>query len=144
MKKSFHIDAYFNDIKSMNKHLSEGFDINKRSDNGRTPLHIAVGNSHYDACCWFIEHGADVNAKDENGLTPLHLAVYKKNIPIIKALILAGADIHTKDCYGLTPLDSLCQDDKAREELEKLSQTGQVVRAAEKKTGDKCSYEWEI
>jgi ankyrin repeat protein len=45
------------------------------TDQGKTPLHIAAHNNHFDVCCLLLEKGASVNAQTDSGHTPLHMAL---------------------------------------------------------------------
>ena len=58
-----------------------GFDVNRKDNKGRTPLHaLLLGNHSSDDLHEFeieellVKAGADVNSADVDGLTPLHYA----------------------------------------------------------------------
>jgi ankyrin repeat protein len=55
--------------------LQNGADVNARSNNGSSPLHVAIkeSNLHVDIVKLLLENGADVHAR-KNGETPLCLA----------------------------------------------------------------------
>ena len=81
-------------------------EVNARSNNAWTALHLAADNSSYAVISALLKAGADVHSKDRFGLTALHWAAgYNKDVSVIVALISAGADINTKDLAGFTPLD---------------------------------------
>ena len=50
---------------------------------GRTPLHLASQNGHFDTVKKLIDNGADVNATDKGGDSPLTLAMARNHIDIV-------------------------------------------------------------
>lgn len=81
--------------------LERGADPNQlKEDNYRSPLHLAVSNSHYEGVVALLEHGAQVDLKDSSGLTPLHIAVGQKDQRVITKLIESGADTSIPDENG--------------------------------------------
>ena len=71
--------------------LEHGADINVRVDDGRTPLHVALGNGALEEARVLLEHGADVGAKRHDGLTPLQVAAQKSHDEMVKLLLEHGA-----------------------------------------------------
>ena len=59
--------------------------MNVKDNQGLTPLHIAVANSHKDIAELLISKGADVNAKDKESYTPLHFAYDLSIINLLKS-----------------------------------------------------------
>ncbi len=59
----------------MTKDLSAGEDVNKKDENGGTPLQVATYEGHKETVKLLIANGADVNAKYLDGDTPLDWAV---------------------------------------------------------------------
>lgn len=112
--------------------------INAVDDNLRTPLIVAVSQTHKRSVEFLITCGCDVNAKDENGNTALHIAQLKKTLPkqlvqlmgvkqdedvstqIICLLIEARANIYEKNKKGETPID-LAQDFMVKAFMKKLA-----------------------
>tara|TARA_B110000902_G_scaffold236643_1_gene282959 strand:- start:1092 stop:1457 length:366 start_codon:yes stop_codon:yes gene_type:complete len=41
--------------------------INKKNNNGKTPLHCAIENKRQDVAALLVKHGADTNIMDING-----------------------------------------------------------------------------
>ena len=78
--------------------------MNTNSNNGFTPLHLAIIANYNDVAKHLIECGADVNSKDNHGSTPLHTACVDGRTDVAKLLIANGAVINVKDNYGVIPL----------------------------------------
>lgn len=82
-------------------------DVDARTENGLTALHIACGFGKYHLVRVLIEAGADVNARDKTDSTPLHFAVQGSN-GAIKLLVEAGADVEAENAEKQTPLLLAC------------------------------------
>lgn len=54
--------------------VGSGADINARSPNGRTALHIASSQGHGHIVDLLLEKGADIDAEDNHGETALSIA----------------------------------------------------------------------
>ncbi len=95
--------------------LDSGFDINSYSDNGKTPLHRAIGRNHVEAASFLIAHGANINQqtnysiKTSTNLYPIHLATHRFSKEMLQLLLDNGADINTLDAQGQTPMDIITQ-----------------------------------
>ena len=89
------------------RRVSEGFrgDINASSstNDGMTPLNIAVRMGVMKLINAMIEGGARVDQADKNGMTPLHRACRDGNVEIATLLLKKGADVDVKDISGKTP-----------------------------------------
>ena len=83
--------------------IEAGADINKATDNGRTPLLFAAQENHEAVVRALIEAGADVNKARGDGVTPLLFAAYTGHEAVVRALIKAGADVNAVGDYR-TPL----------------------------------------
>ena len=69
-------EAVKNDnIKTVKQHLAAGTDVDAKTEQGLTPLHVAAIEGHKEILKLLIAKGAEVNAKDKRGRTPL---VYAK------------------------------------------------------------------
>lgn len=96
--------------------LQSGADINLVTDNGATPLMLAIQNQVASAVEFATNNGADPNkeiltaAEGDHGETisvgiaPLHLACQMDDARIVELLIASGADINEFDGFGFTPL----------------------------------------
>ena len=56
--------------------LKHNADINKRSFDGRTPLHWAAANGHTAIATLLLDKGADVNVKDWVMLILIFMMIY--------------------------------------------------------------------
>jgi ankyrin repeat protein len=74
------------EIMKVRKYLSWHFNPNYSQD-GSTPLILAVKNDHAEVAKLLISHGANTNTIDEQGHTPLHWAYFKGNKELIEALL---------------------------------------------------------
>jgi hypothetical protein len=73
-------EAVKNDnIKTVKQHLAAGTDVDAKTAQGLTPLHVAAIEGHKEILKLLIAKGADVDAKDKRGRTPL---VYAKGAAI--------------------------------------------------------------
>ncbi len=59
------------DIDKVRILISEGADVNARTNSGKMPLHKAVWGGGEDVARLLVANGADVNAKSKSGKTPL-------------------------------------------------------------------------
>ena len=76
------------------KYLKEqGADINKRTIEGATPLHIAAEGGHNDIVEYLLEIGADINSKTNGGDTPIMWAAGRNRPATVKFLVERGADL---------------------------------------------------
>ncbi|KAI9344772.1 hypothetical protein BD770DRAFT_414187 [Pilaira anomala] len=83
---------------------SKHFDLNKRSVNGRTALHVAVTWNRVQIAHDLIHcSSVNINLRDrENGWTALHRALYMGNIEIARMLLSReDIDLSIKDWEGL-------------------------------------------
>ena len=78
--------------------------VNARGEDGKTPLHWAVGDE--DIMRLLIARGARIDAKDRYGCTPLHWAsgLYGVCRHAAELLIANGADVNAKDLENAAPI----------------------------------------
>ncbi|HOU94622.1 MAG TPA: ankyrin repeat domain-containing protein, partial [Polyangiaceae bacterium] len=69
--------------------------VNRQSDLGYTPLHIAAEEGNAPIAEYLVAHGADVHALTTDGETPLVLAAMAGSLPICSLLLDKGADVNS-------------------------------------------------
>lgn len=74
--------------------------INHRSNDGATPLLLAVSLEQIDIGLTLIKYGANVNIADNNGISPLHLASQLPDINFLNSLLDHGANVFVKTNQG--------------------------------------------
>ncbi|GAB1206748.1 hypothetical protein APSETT445_005448 [Aspergillus pseudonomiae] len=78
--------------------LGQGEDVEAKSKNGQTALHIAAGiEDEIDTARTLLEHGANVSAVDVGLETPLSIAVLEGGLETVKLLVEFGADVGSLD-----------------------------------------------
>ena len=104
--KSLHEAIAVHDLKTVERLIHNGADLNARNENGETPLHIASHVNRVDIAKLLVLNGADINAKSAFGWTPLHSACIDSRLTasVAEFLILTGADIHARTADDATPL----------------------------------------
>lgn len=84
--------------------VQAGADVNCRSDDGSTPLHL-VG--YCEPALYLLAGGADVHARGRFGRTPVHAAALIGEQSIVHVMLGAGADLDTADYRGETARQAL-------------------------------------
>jgi len=86
--------------------LTNGADINSRTQRGETPLMLAVEHSYgrNDVTRLLIDKGADLNAVDGDGNTALMLAVDRNNTEAAEMLINSKAALSPRNKTGRSAL----------------------------------------
>ena len=70
-------------------------DIDIRTREGRTALHLAASNGHVTIVRFLLETGAKINLADTNRYTALRLAAEHGHLSVVKLLLTAGADLES-------------------------------------------------
>jgi ribosomal protein L37E len=112
--------------------VESGGDLNWRTPNGWTLLHLAAQVGSERMLRFLVAHGADLDARDTEGETPLMLAceigyaALRMNPSVVKALLDLGADVNAEDHQGRTALRlvRLLESSKAKEITALLEQHG--------------------
>ena len=109
--------------------------LDKRGEDGYSPLHFAAQNNKCEMLRLMLEQGAAVDVRDEDGDTPLHLAAMDGKVAAVHLLLNAGASVSTvdKQC-GYTALHCAAQFGHA-EVIRVLGARGNLnARAGDKRT----------
>ena len=99
-----HDAARDGDLAGVQAELDKGADVNKKDNDGMTPLNYAAVFGEKEIVELLLANGADVNAKAKDGVTPLFDAVATVQKEIAKLLIINGADVNVADPFSMTPL----------------------------------------
>ena len=89
--------------------LAGGADVNQRSTDGETPLHVAGIRGNPAVVAHLLEHGAEVDARTPKGqtlhMTPLMWAAFGGHAEMVELLVAHGADPAAADESGLTVVE---------------------------------------
>jgi len=91
--------------------------VNAFSDDGFTPIHLAVFGCQQDAVRVLIAHGADVDAVSTASfaqVTPLGTAAFVRSLPLARLLLDAGADPAACEGGALRTAEANGDDELAR------------------------------
>ena len=78
--------------------------LNKKDDEGYTPLHLAVIAGNRPVIKYLISRGADINAVDNERHSALHWAIVCGELDALDMLHDAGADPSIPDNHGALPI----------------------------------------
>lgn len=85
--------------------LIKEIDIEEKSAEGMSPLHIAVDNANYSTVKLLLDYGANILSKSRYGYLPIHTAAsYYGNEDVVKLLLERGALVDSLNDLGSTPL----------------------------------------
>ena len=100
------------EVAVVRRRLTEGWEIEDRSDDGFTPLHFAAYFGRLEVARLLLELGADPNAVASNGsrVTPLHSAVSARHRDLAGLLLALGASANAVQKGGWTPLHAAAHD----------------------------------
>jgi len=122
----------YNNVKEVRRYLNEGSDVNKKDEQGQTPLHHAAHDGKKEVAVVLLERGAKVNAKDDEGRTPLHLASKNGHAPLVDLLLAKKAQVNSRDKNSRTPLHHAALREKNDAALILISKRA-IVDAKDKK-----------
>ncbi|XP_034716800.1 ankyrin-3-like isoform X18 [Etheostoma cragini] len=78
--------------------------VNRTTESGFTPLHIAAHYGNINVATLLLNRGAAVDFKARNDITPLHVASKRGNGNMVRLLLERGSKIDARTKDGLTPL----------------------------------------
>jgi len=85
--------------------------VNSRSSDGFTPLHLACFFRHLEATQILLAAGADPNAVAANRIAVIHSAAASRDTAIVKLVLAGGADPNARQHGGYTALQSAAMHD---------------------------------
>jgi ankyrin repeat protein len=98
-----------NSLYQVEYYLKKGANVNARTHEGRTALHIAAEKGNIDLIELLLKYGANVHDKDTENNTALHLSVTfgfaeDKLLYVVKTLLNNGVNVNDTDTRGKTAL----------------------------------------
>ena len=105
---ALHLSVYINSVEISQLLIKKEANVNVQTNNGISPLHIAVkrarsNKNNTNIVSLLLENGANIEIAGQDGNTPLHYAVVH-SLPVARLLIKRGAYIETRNDKGYTPL----------------------------------------
>ena len=88
--------AFTGDIPLAEFLLEKGADLERKTSDGTTALHIAVERAHLRMAESLIQAGADINTRRASGFTPLYTAAQLGYTEIAEMLVKLGADVNAR------------------------------------------------
>lgn len=67
--------------------LDNNADVNAKSDNRNTPLHLAAKHGHYESAALLVQKGAEVTAKNIDLECPFDLAIHRNHNDLIHSFL---------------------------------------------------------
>ena len=130
-----HDAARDGDVEQARALIDAGTNLDETSDNGETPLNLAILAGHEALALVLIDRGADIAARNEGGFTPLHAAAYVNSVDIAERLLDMGGDIHDRENKaGVSPLNVASEEGQA--DVVRLL----IERGADVEAGDRNGY----
>ena len=105
--------ATVGDVAVVRRKLGEGAEVEDRTDDGYTLLHLAAYFGRLEVARLLLERGADPNAvaHNESRVTPLHSAVSARHRDVAAVLLAFGASTNVVQHGGWTPLHAAAHND---------------------------------
>ena len=99
-----HMAAYDDErLEVLKFFISRGVFLEKKSDEGFTPLMISARRGQLKNVRWLLDHGANVSHHNKYGWTALHYAKYYGHPQIVEMLLRYSADPCAQTHQGLKP-----------------------------------------
>lgn len=133
-------------IQEIEKFLTPSFfsnvGINKKNDDGKTALLVAIIDNNYSICELLVKKGANINIRDNRNWTALNYASVGEKVKILQLLIDHGAKINETSHFGMTALH-WAADTGSKSACKSLIENGADVNAEDevKRTPLNLAYE---
>jgi ankyrin repeat protein len=85
------------------KLLAKGVQVDQRTKEGATPLHVASERVDLELVTFLLDHGAGIDVQGPKGYSALHFAAAKKSKPLCELLVARGANVNLKHEGRATP-----------------------------------------
>ncbi|XP_078717480.1 poly [ADP-ribose] polymerase tankyrase-2-like isoform X1 [Lampetra fluviatilis] len=82
--------------------LRKGGNVNEKTKDLLTPLHVASDKAHNDVIDVLLKHGAKINVTDSLGQTSLHRAAHAGHLTTCRLLLSHGCDPNLPSLQGFT------------------------------------------
>lgn len=99
-----HSASYVGGIEAAKLLLSNGADINRKTDSGATPLMCAANRDDPSMVEMLVASGAGIKETDNEGRTALLIASRELNVKVVRYLLSIGGEVNGADKNGDTPL----------------------------------------
>ena len=96
--------AVIGDTEKVKLLISEGINVNTKTQFGATALHWASTYGHIEIVELLIQNGANFDVQDNSSYSPLFLACQGGHKDVVELLLDKGADFNVKTNEGKTPL----------------------------------------
>ena len=88
---------------------NDQMNLNRRDQEGRTPLHYSAMVDRREIVNNLISHGLDPNVRDNSGSPPLHIAAFSGNVHCMNVLLEHNALVNMQNNSGSTALHLACR-----------------------------------
>ena len=96
--------AYRGELDAVANQISDGADINERTDAGANALMAAAQTDRLAVVRHLIQEGVNLDATNDHGNDALITAIVFGRSEVAKALVEAGAAVDRRNIHGLTPV----------------------------------------
>ncbi|CAI5438283.1 unnamed protein product [Caenorhabditis angaria] len=103
--------AMLDDMKLLHQ---QGRELDARTPDGSTYLHVASANGYYDVAAFLLACSVSPLIRDNDWWQPVHAAACWAQPDLIELICQYGGDIHAKTKNGETPME-LCEDPTTRQ-----------------------------
>jgi ankyrin repeat protein len=108
-KFALHNASALGDIDSVKKLVANGYDIDLKNEEQKTPILLAAVGGHIDCWKYMVEDRCDFTLIETTSHAALHIVIGLKDLESFQYLIEKKADVNTKSSEGKTPLHVACQ-----------------------------------